>query len=189
MTPADDKPAVRRVAAALRPALRAAAPEAGLAIARHFLASIPIGPHSTCAGYIATRDEADPAPVMDELRQRGHTIALPRVAGPASALRFHIWQAGAVPVIGSYKLTEPAADWPEIVPDLLIVPLLAFDARGYRLGYGGGYYDRSLQELRRERSVLAVGIAYSGQEMPALPADARDEKLDWIVTETGARRF
>jgi len=189
MTPAEDKPAVRRVAAALRPALRAAAPEAGLAIARHFLANVPIGAHSTCAGYIATRDEADPAPLMDELPQHGHAIALPRVAGPGSPLRFHAWQLGAVPVIGSYQLTEPAPDWPEALPDVLLVPLLAFDARGYRLGYGGGYYDRSLQELRRERSVLAVGIAYSGQEMPALPADSRDERLDWIVTETGARRF
>ena len=77
---------------------------------------------------------------------------------------------------------EAAADWPSIIPDVLLIPLLGFDKNGYRLGYGGGFYDRSLHSLRMRASVLAVGIAFAGQEM-VLPHDERDERLDWIVTE------
>jgi 5-formyltetrahydrofolate cyclo-ligase len=188
MTDLADKPALRRAAEANRRMLRQALPQAGLVIAQHFSSNMPMPAGSTIAGYIATRDEADPGPLMDAMRAGGNVIALPRVAGPGT-LSFHAWQEGAIPVSGSFKLLEPAADWPEVTPDIVLVPLLAFDARGYRLGYGGGFYDRSLQRLRRSGSVVAVGIGFSGQEMAELPADAHDEKLDWIVTELGARRF
>ena len=189
MSEQPDKPALRRVALALRQAACAAAPEAGIAIARKFQECLtPVG-ETTVAGYVATRDEADPAPLMDALREHGSTIALPRVMGKEKPLRFHRWDAGAVPVSGAYGLLEPAADWPEVLPDLVLVPLLAFDAFGYRLGYGGGFYDRTLRELRARGPVLAVGLAFAVQEMAELPHDAGDERLDWIVTEEEARRF
>jgi 5-formyltetrahydrofolate cyclo-ligase len=189
MTELPDKPALRRMAASLRQAARAALPESGLAIARNFRRSVPIASRLPVAGYIATRDEIDPAPLMEDLRETGHAIALPRVAGKEQPLRFHRWDAGAVLVSGSFNLLEPAADWPEVLPDLLLVPLLAFDAFGYRLGYGGGYYDRTLRQLRARGPVLAVGLAFAVQEMAELPRDPGDERLDWIVTEEEARRF
>ena len=83
---------------------------------------------------------------------------------------------------------EAAPNWPLVLPDILLVPLLGFDKQGYRLGYGGGFYDRTLRSLRQRESVLAVGIAYAGQEM-TLPHDENDERLDWIVTEKYARKF
>jgi 5-formyltetrahydrofolate cyclo-ligase len=189
MTELPDKPALRRMASSLRAAARASLPESGLAIARNFAASVPATARMSVAGYIATRDEIDPAPLMDALRETGHVIALPRVVGKEQPLRFHRWDTGAVPVAGSYGLLEPAPDWPELLPDLVLVPLLAFDAFGYRLGYGGGYYDRTLRQLRARGPVLAVGLGFAVQEMAELPHDAGDERLDWIVTEEEGRRF
>jgi len=90
---------------------------------------------------------------------------------------------------GAFGITEPRPDWPRAFPSVLLVPLLAFDARGYRLGYGGGYYDRTLALFRAEREIAAIGIAYAGQEVSAVPYEPSDEKLDMVVTETGLRRF
>ena len=90
---------------------------------------------------------------------------------------------------GVFGLSQPAPDWPEAIPDVLIVPLLAFDAQGNRLGYGAGFYDRTLEALRMQRKVLAVGYAFAGQEMAEVPHHEGDERLDWIVTENGGRRF
>jgi 5-formyltetrahydrofolate cyclo-ligase len=92
-------------------------------------------------------------------------------------------------VKGAYGLLEAAPDWPLAQPDIVLVPLLAFDADGFRLGYGGGYYDRSLLALRQTGKVTAVGLAYDGQRIAHIPSDATDEKLDWVVTEKSARKF
>src|SRR5262249_49293173 len=120
-------------------------------------------------------------------RSQGHAIALPRVAGAKQTpLAFHIYEPDAALVAGRFGLSEPHPDWTLAVPSVLIVPLLAFDARGYRLGYGAGHYDATLANLRRGHEVVAVGFAYAGQEVPDVPHDAHDERLDWIVTEQGA---
>jgi 5-formyltetrahydrofolate cyclo-ligase len=189
MEAAAGKRALRAAAEAARHTLHEAAPNAGLAIADRFFAALPVAGTETVSGYFATRYEADPAPLMTALRAKGCRIALPRVIARGAPLAFHLWKADAVPVRGAYGLLEPASNWPPALPDVLLVPLLAFDSAGYRLGYGGGYYDRTLKALRAKKSVLAVGIAFAGQETPELPRHEGDERLDWIVTEKGARRL
>ena len=108
--------------------------------------------------------------------------------GPAQALRFREWSPGCTLVEGAFKALIPAEGaW--IDPEVLIVPLLAFDARGFRLGYGGGFYDRTLEGLRARRPTLAIGFAYAAQEIEAVPIEPTDQRLDAIVTEAGVRLF
>ena len=172
-----------------RAALKAASPLAAAAMAENFLAAIPLKPGAVVSAFIAIGDETDPGPLLDRLRARGHTIVLPRVVGKNKPLDFHIHAAGAALVPGGFGLSEPSRDWPKADPDVLVVPLLAFDPAGYRLGYGAGFYDRTLARLRAERTVLAAGFAFSGQEVPHVPHHDGDERLDWVVTEIGARPF
>lgn len=183
------KEELRQQARVRRAQLKAAAPDAGRRVAENFLAKIPLRKNSVIAGYIAAHDELDPAESIASLRGRGHKLALPRVAAKGVPLAFHLWREDASPVKGAYGLFEAAPDWPLIKPDVLLVPLLAFDEEGYRLGYGGGYYDRSLLALRKTGPLLAVGLAYDGQRVAHIPSDATDEKLDWAVTEKAARKF
>jgi 5-formyltetrahydrofolate cyclo-ligase len=158
-------------------------------IAERFLGAIPIPKDAIVSSYIAIGDEADPAPLIDALRAQGHRIALPRVVGKALPLAFHLYAPDASLVPGVFGLSQPAADWPEAVPDVLAVPLLAFDPDGNRLGYGAGFYDRTLKLLRSRQKVLAVGYAFAQQEVQHVPHHDGDQKLDWVVTEHGARRF
>jgi 5-formyltetrahydrofolate cyclo-ligase len=183
------KRALRTAAEAARRTLHEASPDAGLEIADRYFSALPPRQGQTVAGYIPTRNEADPAPLMAALRESGCHIALPRVVAKGFPLAFHAWDEDAVPVAGALNLLEPAPHWPNVTPDIVLVPLLAFDPGGHRLGYGGGYYDRTLRTLRAAGQVLAVGISFAGQEIAEVPARAGDEKLDWIVTEKGARRF
>jgi 5-formyltetrahydrofolate cyclo-ligase len=133
------------------------------------------------------RSEIDPGPLGARLAQAGIEILLPAVTARGAALEFREAQGARSPDI--LGLPAPPATAPVVEPDLVIVPLLAFDAEGYRLGYGGGYYDRTLASLRARRPVLAVGLAFAGQEMAALPHAAHDQKLDALLTEIGYRRF
>jgi 5-formyltetrahydrofolate cyclo-ligase len=154
-----------------------------------FLAHIPVPSGATVSAYAVIGDEADPAPLLHALRAQGHALALPRVTGRGKPLDFHRYDAGQALVPGGFGLSEPARDWPLVEPDILVVPLLAFDASGYRVGYGAGFYDRTLARLRAARDVLAVGFAFAAQEFETVPHDEKDQRLDWIVTESGARRF
>jgi 5-formyltetrahydrofolate cyclo-ligase len=183
------KQALREEALARRPALRTAAPDAAWRMARNFIAAIPLTPTAVVSAFVAIGEETDPAPLIDLLRKEGHPIALPRVVRKGEKLAFHLHEKGATLVPGVFGLSQPGKDWPEATPDVLIVPLLAFDARGNRLGYGAGFYDRTLAALRASHNVLAVGFAFAGQEVPDVPHRDSDEPLDWIVTELGARRF
>jgi 5-formyltetrahydrofolate cyclo-ligase len=140
---------------------------------------------SVLSGYMPMRSEIDPLPAM--ATHRG-PVCVPVIEGKGLPLRFRAWTPGAVMVEGPFKALIPAdGDWLE--PEVLIVPLLAFDARGYRLGYGGGFYDRTLEGLRARGPVLAVGYAFAAQEVDAVPVDAFDQRLDAVVTERGVRRF
>jgi 5-formyltetrahydrofolate cyclo-ligase len=187
MNLAQQKEILRREARTRRAGLKAAAPDAARAIAKNFISSLTLYSNVVIAGYVAAHDEIDPAELIKALRWRGAVIALPRVTAKGEPLAFHRWDQKAAPVKGAYGLFEAAPDWPLIAPDVVLVPLLAFDAEGYRLGYGGGYYDRSLRTLREKGSVLAVGIAYDGQKIAHVPHNAMDEQLDWIVTEKSAQ--
>jgi 5-formyltetrahydrofolate cyclo-ligase len=137
------------------------------------------------AGYMPMRTEIDPLPAM--AAHQG-VVCVPVIMGAGQALRFREWSPGCTMLPGEFGALIPAEGaWVE--PEVLIVPLVGFDARGYRLGYGGGFYDRTLEALRRRGPVLAVGFAFAGQEMAEVPIEATDQKLDVIVTETGIRRF
>jgi 5-formyltetrahydrofolate cyclo-ligase len=168
-------------------AAEAAGPRAALMIARRCLGDFVFMKGAIIAGYAAIRGEADPFPLMAALASNGHALCLPRAH--AGTLSFHAWKPGDPLVAGRMGIPEPDAKARERRPDLLLVPLLAFDRLGYRLGYGAGYYDRYLSEHRARRSVKAVGIAYAGQQYDALPVQDFDEPLDAVVTETQVIRF
>ena len=189
MTIAALKEGVRKEALERRAALKPRVSELSRHLAGIFLEQIPLPPGVTVSAYVAIGEEADPAPLLYALRARGHVIVLPRVAGRGKPLDFHRYDAGQSLVRGGFGLSEPGRDWPLMAPDVLVVPLLAFDASGYRIGYGAGFYDRTLARLRAARNVLAVGFAFASQEFETVPHDENDQRLDWIVTESGARRF
>jgi 5-formyltetrahydrofolate cyclo-ligase len=189
MTIAAAKEEIRTEALARRATLKNSVPELSRRLAQVFIDAIPIPRARIVSAYFAIGDEADPAPLLELLRARGHAIALPRVTGRGKPLDFHLYEAGAKLVPGGFGLSEPAPDWPKVEPDVLAVPMLAFDGLGYRVGYGAGFYDRTLQRLRASKKVLAAGFAFSVQEFAELPHDENDQRLDWMATEKGARQF
>ena len=153
-------------------------------IARHAEA-LEIPKASVVGGYHALPDEADPALLLERLVELGCHIAYPRVAGKGLPLDFHRVPDGEVLAPGACGIHEPLDIWPRAKPAVLLVPLLAFDSSGRRLGYGGGFYDRTLALL----NVPAIGIAYAGQEAASLPHLPHDRTLDMVLTEQGIRRF
>ena len=177
------KIAVRKAARAMRASLAHGDIAQTLA---GFAASLKITPGSIVGGYHAIQDEADPALLLAALAKVGAVIAYPRMAQKNAALDFHRVAEGEALRPGFLNIHEPQAHWQKVIPDVLLVPLLAFDARGHRLGYGGGYYDRTLALLPQAR---AIGIAYAGQEVSSLPAEAHDRTLAAILTENGLRLF
>jgi len=151
------------------------------------LAGLPAG--SVVAGYMPIRTEISPLPVMAALVARGVAVCVPVIRGAGQGLVFSRWHPGAEMVAGPFGAPVPAQEV-LLVPEALIVPLVAFDARGHRLGYGGGFYDRSFAALRRAgRPVAAIGFAYGAQQLPELPVEPTDQPLDAVVTEAGIRRF
>jgi 5-formyltetrahydrofolate cyclo-ligase len=121
--------------------------------------------------------------LFDKLVADGWTTALPVVIAKNTPLVFRKWAPGDALVLGRWNIKVPPEAVPEVLPDVLLVPLLAFDRRGFRLGYGGGFYDRTLEKLRASKKVTAIGIAYAGQEVDAVPYEEFDQRLDWIMTE------
>lgn len=144
---------------------------------------------SVVSAFAAIGEEIDPLPLLTRLHGSGLKIGLPVVVGRGQPLLFRNWSPGDPLVDAAFGLRVPRADAGEVTPDILLVPLLAFDAQGYRLGYGGGYYDRTLAALRSQGSVVAIGLAYDIQEVDAVPHADYDERLDWILTPSGARRI
>lgn len=138
----------------------------------------------TVAAYLAIRSEIDAMPLMLALSGLGFDVALPVIVGRGQPLVFRRWTPGA-PLEGGPFGTSVPKDAAEVVPDVLIVPMLAFDARCHRLGYGGGFYDRTIADLRARRPLHAFGLAYAGQQMQTLPVEATDMQLDAVVTEAG----
>ncbi len=141
------------------------------------------------SAYLAMQDELDPAPLLRALDQRGIALALPVVVAKGTPLAFRRWHFGDALVSGSFGTRHPAPSAETVRPTIVLVPLLAFDREGYRLGYGGGYYDRTLTALRKDGPLMAAGLAYAFQEIAALPRTPYDARLDCVVTEQGVRRF
>jgi 5-formyltetrahydrofolate cyclo-ligase len=120
---------------------------------------------------------------MRTLAQQGASLALPAIAGRGQPLRMRAYAFGDRLVAGVWNIREPAPDAPEVFPDIVLVPLLAFDHSGHRVGYGAGYYDLTLNDLRARKPVLAVGIAFATQEILAVPHTEHDARLDLVLTE------
>ena len=185
------KNALREYAGARRRlAHRQSGPGAGVRAADHFLANVPVAPGAIVSGYWPIRDEFDVMPVMRRLSGAGYRCALPYVDKKQHVLIFREWRPGTVMLEGSFRIPEPTEEAAVLTPSLLLVPLLAYDSEGFRLGYGGGYYDGALADLRAaDGPVLAVGMAFSEQLVERVPHGTRDQQLDWIVTERGAMLF
>jgi len=184
--PAAQKTAARQAAFARRKAAHAAHREAAAAALAAHLAGLE---GRVVAGYLPIRTEADPRPAMTALAARNR-VCVPVIEGPGRPLSFREWRPGCALEEGPFRVMVPVGG-AALVPDVLIVPMLAFDAAFYRLGYGGGFYDRTLEGLRAAAPpgpggrVRAVGLAFAAQGVAALPVETTDQPLDEIVTETG----
>ena len=137
----------------------------------------------TVAAYWPMKDEIDVRPVLDGLSAHAATSALPVMAGNDQPMSFRRWAPGDRLVSAAFGVSEPDPGQPEVDPDIVIVPLLGFDAAGNRIGYGGGYYDRTLAALRERRDLQAVGVAYDQQQCEKIPTDAGDMALDVLITD------
>ena len=144
---------------------------------------LAIGPGTTVSGFMPLGSEINPLPLMKKLAAQGARLALPVVAGRGQPLVMRSWAWGEPLNAGVWGIREPKPEAPEVEPDILLVPLLAFDRAGYRLGYGGGYYDRTIGRLRANKPVTAVGVAFAAQEVPQVPISPRDARLDLVLTE------
>ena len=184
-----EKRRLRAGAEARRAAAAAATEEAGHAVCARLLDAVPVPQGAVVSAYWPMRCELDPRPLLHALHEAGHAIALPDMPGMGRPLVFRAWAPGDVLASAKFDTQVPAADKPEMTPRVVLVPLLAFDREGYRLGYGGGFYDRTLMALRAAGPVLAIGLAYAAQEVAAVPRDTNDRRLDWIVTEAEAIRM
>jgi 5-formyltetrahydrofolate cyclo-ligase len=183
-TDADPKAVLRRDALARRKGL---SPEvqAGFAerLAREGLRLARLWRPRAISAFHAVREEPDTLALLATLAAAGFTTALPAVVDRASPLTFRLWRPGEPTRVGRMAIPEPLETATAVDPDLLFVPLACFDRRGHRIGYGAGYYDRSLARLRASKMIRAVGVAYGVCEVAAVPYEAHDQSLDAIVTE------
>ncbi len=178
-----EKEQLRREAMARRDALppdaRQAAAEA--IAARQF--PLAIMPGMIVSGFMSLKNEINPLPLMRKLAGQGARLALPVVAGRGKPLIMREWVFGEPLVAGVWGIREPKPEAAVVDPDILLVPLLAFDRAGRRIGYGAGYYDLTLAQLRARKPVIAVGLGFAAQEVAAIPATSRDARLDLVLTE------
>lgn len=168
---------------------RLADPDAGRNLATNVAGLGPFRSGAAVSGFYPMTPEIDVLPTLSWFAERGHPTALPVVVGRHLPLAFRAWSPGAPLERGALGIPFPAKGAAELIPEILLVPLLAFDRRGHRLGYGGGYYDRTLADLRAKGPVLAIGVGYSFQEVEEVPATAYDQRIDAIATESSAERL
>ncbi|HET7681345.1 MAG TPA: 5-formyltetrahydrofolate cyclo-ligase [Xanthobacteraceae bacterium] len=148
---------------------------------RQFPVAVPRG--AVVSGFMPMKSEINPLPLLKRLAAEGARLALPVVAGRGEPLIMRAWEFGAPLDAGVWGIRQPKADAPETDPDILIVPLAAFDRAGHRIGYGAGYYDMTITRLRGIKPVTAIGIGFALQEIPRVPATERDARLDLVLTE------
>jgi 5-formyltetrahydrofolate cyclo-ligase len=182
--PDQSKQSLRASALARREALsggdRAAA---GQALAGRGL-PFEIARGAVVAGYSPIRGEIDPTPLMRRLAGQGARLALPAVMARGKSLAFRAWSPDDRLMLGPLGILEPSPAAAEIVPDIMLVPLAAFDRAGHRIGYGAGHYDYTLAHLRKVKAITALGVAFSLQEIAGIPAGPHDVALDYVLTET-----
>jgi len=149
----------------------------------------PVEPPAVVAGFWPIAEELDIRPLMIELINQGCQLALPVVVARKQPLVFRAWRPGDPLEAGAFGTLQPTARRAVVEPEVLIVPLLAVDEEGWRLGYGGGFYDRTLEALRARKRVIAVGVAFNEQIVPEVPHDPNDQRLDWLLTDKRACAF
>jgi 5-formyltetrahydrofolate cyclo-ligase len=172
------------IRAGLAPEVRSAAAKA---VAEHFFQSVTFDAQDVVAGYWRIRDELDCQPILIRLMDSGQKVVLPVVDGPDKPLDLRVWEADAPLYEAGFGTLAPSDLAPRAQPDLVLMPLLGFDGQGTRLGYGGGYYDRTLASLPNKP--MLVGLAFAAQELSHIPREDHDVPLDAIVTENGVRFF
>ena len=183
MPSAPSKADLRTAALAKREALSDEQREAAAkALAKRGL-PLEITPGLIVSGYSPIRNEIDPVPLMQKLALQGARLALPTVMGRGKSLIFRNYTPGERLMLGPLGIPEPSPAAAEVVPDIMLVPLAAFDAVGHRIGYGAGHYDHTFAYLRKTRDVLGIGLAFAAQEIEAIPALSHDVPLDYVLTE------
>jgi len=185
----ESKAVIRREAAARRDALPAEARQAAAETiaARKF--PLAVAPGTIVSGFMPMRSEINPLPLLRKLAEAGATLALPVIAGRGKPLVMRAWRWGEPLAEGQWGIRQPKPEAAEVEPDILLVPLLAFDRAGHRIGYGAGYYDLTIAKLRARKPLTAIGLAFAAQEVAAVPAMAHDERLDLVLTENEAIVF
>jgi len=185
----DQKVSLRAEAFARRAAAHEARAEATPRANANLLAHLgPLAPGTVVSGYRPIRTEIDPTPAMAALHETGARLCVPVIEAAGLPLKFREWSPGCAMETGPFGAEVPASgDW--LTPGVVIVPMVAFDRTGHRLGYGGGFYDRTLDMLREAAPTRAIGLAYAAQLGPDLPAHEGDHRLDAVVTEAGVLEF
>lgn len=182
-----DKTKARHAAKMIRARAVLESADAGVDLLRHWSSTgIKAG---VVALYLPLQSEIDTEPLMHALRDHGHQLALPCIKRKAHPLQFRRYTPGDKLRGGAFGTKEPQREAELVDPDIILLPMLAFTPIGYRLGYGGGFYDRTLHALRAKKEIFACGLAFAAQEVPVLPTDEYDQKLDGVLTEAGFKRF
>lgn len=180
---AQQKSTLRAAALARRDAMPAAERQAAAeALAARGL-PITVEPGAIVSGFMPMKTEINPLPLLRKLAGAGAKLALPCIDGRGKPLIMRAYQFGDAFKSGQWGIREPMPDAPEVKPDILLVPLACFDRSGQRIGYGAGYYDRTIAGLRALKKITAIGVAFAIQEIPQVPATERDERLDFVLTE------
>jgi 5-formyltetrahydrofolate cyclo-ligase len=156
--------------------------DAAQALARRKL-PFEIAPGMIVSGYSPIRSEIDPVPLMRRFAEQGAKLALPAVMARGKSLAFRAWSPDDRLMMGPLGILEPSPAAAELIPDVMLVPLAAFDAEGHRIGYGAGHYDYTLAHLRKMKAIAAIGTAFSVQQIKAVPALPHDVALDYVLTE------
>jgi 5-formyltetrahydrofolate cyclo-ligase len=156
--------------------------EAAQALAKRKL-PFEITPGMVVSGYSPIRGEIDPVPLLRKLAEQGAKLALPAVMARGKSLAFRAWSPDDRLMLGALGIPEPSPAAAELVPDVMLVPLAAFDAAGHRIGYGAGHYDFTLEHLRKVKAISAIGVAFSVQQIKGVPAQPHDVALDYVLTE------
>jgi 5-formyltetrahydrofolate cyclo-ligase len=191
LTPREVKRELRRVLLQDRAVLMTAHEgTARLAIRDRYLATFDPPPGTVVSAFWPMPGELDLRPLLEALHARGCVCALPVVVARNTPLVFRSWEPGLTLVTSGFGIAEPGPERPEVRPRHALVPLLAFDDEGYRLGYGGGFYDRTLARLRRDGAgpLVAIGVGLEAQRRPSLPREPFDARLDWLLTVEAVRR-
>lgn len=184
---ADEKNVLRKDALERRKAMAVTDRiERSLALADH-ADDLPLPPGAVVSGFWPIRDEIDARPLLDRLRQKGHTLCLPVMVGPNLIFRRLDRDTELVPA--GFGCLEPGPDAPELRPEVLLMPLAAFDGNGNRIGYGRAFYDNAIAGLEKTGPLLCIGLAFALQEVDRVPVEAHDKPLNGILTERGYRAF